>query len=64
MSIIGNILVTISPSRTLLSTNCILAPFVTLNQIVLSATPVVLLSNTVQFNVASVPSQNVALAGC
>ena len=64
MFIIGNVLVTISPSRTLLSTNCMLALDVTLNQIVLSATPVVLLSNIVQFKVASVPSQNVALAGC
>ena len=64
MFIIGNVLVTISPSRMLLSTNCMLALDVTLNQIVLSATPVVLLSNIVQFNVASVPSQNVALAGC
>ena len=65
---IVNLLVTILPSRLLLITvlmfDEIRVPVVKLNQIVLSANPSVLLSTIMQLNVASVPSQNVLLAGC
>ena len=65
---IVNLLITTLPSRLLLITvlmfDCTLALVVRLNQAVLSATPSILSSTIAQFNVASVPSQNVSLAGC
>ena len=61
---IVNTLVTISPTRVFSTmSDDILAPLITLNQTVLSATSLVLLSKIVQLNVTSVPSQNVPLAG-
>ena len=68
MSVIFNMLVTISSLRLLLTTVSMFdtmgAPLVELNQTVLSATLSSLLSEIVQLNTASVPSQNVRLAGC
>ena len=64
ISIIVSVLVTISPTRLLLTMGPNIRPLlVELIQIVLSAAFLVL-SKIVQFNVAFVPSQNVALAGC
>ena len=60
-----NTLVTTSPSRLLLTLlPDIAAPVFTLNHTVSSAILPVLLSKIVQYSIASVPSQNVSLAGC